>query len=277
MDADCPPTKYCDTGTGACKIPQPDAATCAAGKQCNSGFCFDGVCCKQACPGECEACNIGVNAGSCVPIVGDPAMQGHPACPGDGACAGACDGADTTACHFPGAAKACGAKASCVGDVSTAAQACDGSGTCAPAATKSCPPYGCDAASGACKQSCASTADCAQGAACDTATGKCAPTAATCADAFTAQTPDGQLLPCAPYRCKGGACQSTCAGDADCATGSSCADGACAPSADAGADGGNVEPMVHSGCASGRGAEAPGGALLLLAPLLLRRRRRRAA
>src|SRR5262249_14605103 len=136
--------------------------------------------------------------------------------------------------------------------------------------------------SGACKQSCTTRADCAQGAACDTATGKCAVAASTCEDAFTAKGPDGTLMPCSPYRCKSGACQSTCAGDADCADGHGCNGGMCEKQAGmggAGGGGGGGETMANGGCGCrvGDSSDPPAGALALLAPLLFFARRRRTA
>jgi MYXO-CTERM domain-containing protein len=285
-DADCLITAsaYCDTAPGTCQTKQPNGAPCKSGSACNSGACFDGVCCNQACGGLCQACDVAPNMGLCVPITGDPTMYGHPACPGDGStCTGKCDGADTVMCHFPGAGTPCGNKASCNGDVSTSAQACDGSGTCAPAVTKNCPPYACDAASGACKQTCTSTADCAQGATCDTSTGKCAAASGTCVDPFTAQGPGGQIMSCSPYRCTNGACASHCASTTDCASGFTCdAGGMCVASAGTGGGGtgggGAGPPAQHAGCGCRTSpTDGAGAAALLLLPLLVARRRRREA
>jgi hypothetical protein len=289
-DGDCSlsASAYCDTGTGTCKVKQPNGATCASGTACNSGYCFDSVCCNVACGGICEACNTAQNKGACVPLTGDPTMVGHPACPGDGSsCAGKCDGADTTMCHFAGAGTPCGKAASCNGDVSTAAQACDGSGTCAPATTKNCTPYACDATSGACKQTCTSTADCAQGAVCDTGTGKCAAATATCSDPFTAMAPDGTLTSCEPYRCKNGTCATSCMVDADCAGTDTCVKGACVAASNAsgssgssGAGGGGAGmPGAKGGCGCRTVSDAPPGAsvLFLAAALTVARSRRRGA
>ena len=37
-------------------------------RECNSGFCADGVCCNVACSGACVACNQAEQMGECAPI-----------------------------------------------------------------------------------------------------------------------------------------------------------------------------------------------------------------
>jgi hypothetical protein len=55
-DADC-------GGTHCPKCAQ--AKTCQIGGDCESAFCTDGVCCDQACDGECFACDITGSVGTC--------------------------------------------------------------------------------------------------------------------------------------------------------------------------------------------------------------------
>ena len=62
--ADCYAELACD-GAGACLL-KPLGAICDEGQECVSAYCADGVCCNQACDGECEACNA---SGSCTAIV----------------------------------------------------------------------------------------------------------------------------------------------------------------------------------------------------------------
>ena len=85
-----------------------------------------------------------------------------------------------------------------------------------------CFPYQCAADKRMCAVSCSTDANCAPGTFCDPAKSQCAPMGATCDDAWTILVSSGQLVPCAPYRCKAGACQAHCKGNADCDTGTHC-------------------------------------------------------
>ena len=42
-----------------------NAKTCGVGGDCESTFCVDGVCCVEACDGQCLACNIAGSEGTC--------------------------------------------------------------------------------------------------------------------------------------------------------------------------------------------------------------------
>ncbi|MBI4699655.1 MAG: hypothetical protein HY744_00570 [Deltaproteobacteria bacterium] len=80
-----------DCGGAAC----PKCAAgkkCAAPADCASGFCppGDGVCCKSACAGPCEACNLPENEAVCALHAAgtDPELECAPgSCDGSGACA----------------------------------------------------------------------------------------------------------------------------------------------------------------------------------------------
>lgn len=51
---------------------KPLALGCSANSECASGFCVDGVCCENACDGQCSVCNAAGNAGYCTAqIAGD--------------------------------------------------------------------------------------------------------------------------------------------------------------------------------------------------------------
>jgi hypothetical protein len=52
--------------TGACG--QTLGKACAAGGECASANCVDGVCCEQLTCGTCQACNLPGRAGSCAPL-----------------------------------------------------------------------------------------------------------------------------------------------------------------------------------------------------------------
>jgi MYXO-CTERM domain-containing protein len=243
------------------------------------------VCCNTSCAGQCQACNLANQVGTCSFVVGEPVAP-RPPCAGVPPCQGACAGGSDV-CAYPGAGVSC-APASCTGDVATPAASCDGTGQCAGVTTTPCNPYACDATTGACKVACVSDTDCSQGSVCDTTSGKCATATATCADAFTVALPNGQEQSCEPYRCVAGKCQQQCSTTADCAPGFECQQPVCVPIAatDAGTDaaggsgGGAAESSDSSG---GCGCSLPGGASgsrgwpLLLALGLERawRRRRR--
>ena len=59
-------------GAGACGPPaggpKPNGQLCFAGTECASGFCKDGVCCNNACDGQCRTCETG----ACVDVKRKP-------------------------------------------------------------------------------------------------------------------------------------------------------------------------------------------------------------
>ena len=166
-DADCVSGDYCD-GTGACVPKKADGLSCSASNQCGNGNCADGVCCNQACGGQCQACDVPGNVGQCVAVNGAPHGP-RSACAGSGTCGGSCNGSNPSACAYP-TVQCRGA--SCTSGVATAAAACDGAGSCPSPSITSCNPYACGAS--ACKTSCTADADCGAGDYCD-GTGACVP------------------------------------------------------------------------------------------------------
>jgi len=80
----------CD-GAGQCL--KSNGQPCAGAPECVSGFCADDFCCDTACGGECEACDLTAEEGTCspVPTATDPAAEcsGPPVgvCDGSRACA----------------------------------------------------------------------------------------------------------------------------------------------------------------------------------------------
>src|SRR6266403_902824 len=160
-DSDCITGDYCD-GTGACVPKKADGLACGGSNQCGSGNCVDGICCNQACNGQCQACNVAGSVGQCVAVSGAP-QGGRPTCGTDGtACGGSCNGSNGASCTYP-TAQCRGA--SCTAGVATAAASCDGAGSCPAVLTTTCSPYVCGAT--ACKTSCTADADCAAGDYCD--------------------------------------------------------------------------------------------------------------
>ncbi|HEY3357140.1 MAG TPA: FG-GAP repeat protein, partial [Polyangia bacterium] len=217
---------------------------CAAAQDCASGLRVDGVCCDRACTDRCEACDVPGSAGTCTTVASGPPHGGRSACPGSGVCQGFCDGTSVTGCAFPGPTTPCGA-ATCVAGVATAVSACDGSGTCAPGATRACGDYACGATD--CKTTCSTDADCAPGRVC--ANGVCVvpPDGGLPRDGGRDAPPDGAAADAPP-------------GDGH-------------AGADAASDGGDINGNLRArGCecrAGGGGATTGRGPLLLGALVLL--------
>lgn len=56
-NADCVAGNVCDQGV--CKAPVAQGGSCSRSTQCGSGYCADGICCNEACNGECKQCLTG--------------------------------------------------------------------------------------------------------------------------------------------------------------------------------------------------------------------------
>jgi len=247
--ADCVADAFC-TPTLVCKPKQKNGEACGAAKECASGLCVDSVCCSSACTGQCEACNVPSDLGTCVPVTGRP-KGARKDCDGAGTgCFGTCDGKDRAACTYPLATTTCGA-----GCADAKIALCDGKGGCSEPI--SCPEFLTCESETACRKTCAVDTDCIDGYVC--AESKCVPKGKKCSpDRSASIDPTGTATPCAPYLCdpSSGLCFSSCASDADCASTYHCdPSGKCgAPSPDAGDAGG-------CGCAvPGRSDGEDGGA-----------------
>ncbi|MEO5731099.1 MAG: hypothetical protein ABI134_20075, partial [Byssovorax sp.] len=105
---DCGAGKKCNA-TGLCK--KSTGQTCAAGGECLSANCFDGVCCSTTCSLTCKACNLAGSVGTCTNI---PAKQ--PDASPAGTCVGVnyCDGMGV--CKL-GPGQTCTANAQCISSV----------------------------------------------------------------------------------------------------------------------------------------------------------------
>ncbi len=164
-DAQCFPGTFCNAGS--CLPAKAIGNSCTRVRECQSSFCVDGVCCGNACTGQCAQCNAPGSLGTCIAATGKP-VGARAACAGDGAaCAGVCDGVNVLVCSTPGSSVSCGA-AECVDDVQTEPGSCDGAGQCSGKKTP-CAPYHCGAT--ACLTSCITAANCVAGA--DCVAGKC--------------------------------------------------------------------------------------------------------
>ena len=207
-DTDCGMGMYCSAGI--CVVRLPPGTTCASALQCASGFCADGVCCDQACTGQCQACDLAGLAGTCSTVSGTAPRAGRPACAGTGACMGLCDGTSAIACAMPGATTLCG-QASCSNGSATTQGTCDGLGSCQGGQTRACGQYPCGAT--ACKTACASELDCVTGATCTA--GLCVPSSTMDAGAppgeIDAAGADGGDTPdsaeSSGFHVKGGGCK----------------------------------------------------------------------
>jgi MYXO-CTERM domain-containing protein len=260
-NADCQSPTTCQGGV--CKGTSPNGSTCTTVDDCASGNCVDGVCCDTACNGQCQACDVAGEKGTCSPVTGEPhgsrtacgTASNDPTCGPE-----TCNGTDVSACHAPGAATACGA-ASCSGSTLTNVGACNGAGACNQTTT-SCAPYVCSGT--ACKASCTVDTDCVSGDVCNG--GVCG-----------APIPDaGQDSGPAPI--DGG---SDAAGDSGPSPSDAGGDAAPSPTGDAGSGDGGA-PATQNGSSAGCGCAVPGErggqdarALFGLAAVVVAVRRRR--
>ncbi|HEY2745108.1 MAG TPA: hypothetical protein VGL86_10815 [Polyangia bacterium] len=171
----------------------PNSAACAGNSDCLSSFCVDGVCCDQACDGQCQACDV--DPGTCTQVTSGQPHGSRAACAGAGSsCGGSC-GSSPTACDYPDTSTSCRAQ-SCANSVETMAATCDGNGACPMAQTSSCGAFKCNGTG--CYTTCtAGNTECVAPAVC--ISGKC----------------QGQL-----------ANGTACSGNGDCVSGF-CADGYC--------------------------------------------------
>ncbi|HEV3031161.1 MAG TPA: hypothetical protein VG319_05935 [Polyangia bacterium] len=136
-DGDCSSGNYCMLlPVGSCTGKLDLGAVCAAGNQCKTGNCVDGVCCGSTSCGSCHACNVAGNPGACTPVA-DGIGCSPASCPAGGSTL-------TLGGHCT--AGACGTT------------------------TQNCAPYECDGAS-SCLATCAGDGDCTAGNYC--ASGMC--------------------------------------------------------------------------------------------------------
>jgi MYXO-CTERM domain-containing protein len=262
-DNECVSNAFCTT-QNTCMPKLTTGSACSAGKECQSGYCVDGICCGEPCGGQCEACNVAPNEGTCVPVTGAP-VGSRPQCKGDDPeCGGSCDGVNRTACATPPSGQACGTP-SCSGEGASVSE-CDGKGTCV-AESVSCSPFSCG--TDACNETCTDIDDCAQGFTCNPTTGNCVPSAGKClADGVTLETGPGETKNCSPYRCQGGECTDPCVTSSQCANGFACDQGQCVKLESEAADDGGC------GCRTSSGTGTASGILALLGLMLLGARRR---
>jgi hypothetical protein len=162
-NANCAANQFC--AAGVCVARQAVGATCGAPEHCASNHCVDGLCCDQACDGQCEACDQVDHLGTCITISGAP-RDGRPGCVGFGECGGFCDGARGAGCVLPGRDVICG-EGFCSGGAAATEPKCNGAATCVVPPVRSCDPFQCDEQGASCSTACERDTDCSPGLVCD--------------------------------------------------------------------------------------------------------------
>ncbi len=173
--------RVADANNNSLTVPVTVVATVPLGTACTTAgtcpanaSCVDGVCCGEACTGQCQACNTASAMGMCVTIAGPP-VGTRPACsqsdPNNVCTMKVCDGKSANSCDaFVGPTTICG-PASCIDLVGTPQSVCTGNGTCPKVTQQSCAPFAC--VSDQCATTCTDDAECSPGNYCDVTSGKC--------------------------------------------------------------------------------------------------------
>lgn len=138
VTAQCQPGAYCDMSgaSNVCTAKKPGGAPCAAGDECLTGACADGVCCDAPCDTDCVACDLVGSVGTCAPhpVATDPDGDcGADTCNGSGACRctdGVENGLETDTDCGGGACPACPDGDTCTIDADCVSGYC-GSTVCA--------------------------------------------------------------------------------------------------------------------------------------------------
>lgn len=183
--------------------------TCNTGTDCRSGFCAQGVCCNEACDGECRTCvwesgfdgtchDVAAYQPSpqgCEPNVAEPCSVSR-LCDGHGACLPVPSGGDCGSTCGLGLLhrKVCDGNGQCVASELHCTGNCDGrscitgclsggkcpelshcvEGECIPdAPCYDCGLYACNETTDTCRTSCVTSSQCGPDAACDRETGTC--------------------------------------------------------------------------------------------------------
>jgi MYXO-CTERM domain-containing protein len=242
---ECAQGEYCQAGV--CVSQKALGVACGAATECAMGVCQDGVCCNEACTGQCQACDVASNPGTCTNVTGAPHGSTRPTCSADPECGGTCDGNNPTACVNMPSTKACG-QPTCQSGVAQSS-ACDGMGTCLPQPATPCKAFACGPTS--CKESCAADTDCAQAYVCSS--GECVQVTTSVCVGASLKAPDGSMHACAPYACEGTQCKTTCASNTDCSGGAVCSpDLLCVQPPKS-----TSEPSAPAGCGCRTPAEGP--------------------
>ncbi len=184
---------------------------CAAGPECMSGFCADGVCCNNACEGACNACNLEGSKGQCEPTPSGQKPSGSKTCQTE----------LVETCGFDGTCNGEGQCRKYPDQTPCVPGQCDGAGTrgrkvcmagsCSAANDLACAPFGCDPAGVMCFAACETNAQCAPGETCkldpDTNKKSCGK---KLLGAVCGTGPECESGHCADGVCCGTACEGAC-------------------------------------------------------------------
>lgn len=121
-NTDCSATNYCDTTTHKCVVRKADGSPATNTYECANGFVADGLCCNNACAGQCQSCKQ-------TPGVCKAVSTPRTSCGGSGTCGTLkCDGAHAD-CVLPGNEVSC--PATCASDLTAKlTSTCNGAGAC---------------------------------------------------------------------------------------------------------------------------------------------------
>jgi hypothetical protein len=222
----CTVARECASGRcldGACAGTRGIGASCSSATDCESNQCVDGYCCDKPCDGQCEACDVRGELGTCQAVTGAPRGERPPCNGASTECGGECDGEHTVACKYKTSEETCGS--SCSNGRQTD-DVCDGQGNCVEGDegdSFSCDGFACADAT-KCKTSCARFEDCIAGHTCQDE--RCEPSS-TCLNPHLSQDTDGRKHDCTPFLCEEGTCRTSCDVPEDCADDYACRDGDC--------------------------------------------------
>lgn len=100
VDEECgKPGSYCDKEKGQCASKKLNGQKCKLDSECQSGECVDGICCENACEGQCMTCNDTQKPGKCVPVADGSECDDGKHCTVDDRCQkGECIGGSARDC-----------------------------------------------------------------------------------------------------------------------------------------------------------------------------------
>jgi MYXO-CTERM domain-containing protein len=145
---------------------------CSKDSECTTGHCVEGVCCDTACKDRCHSCALLTSPGKCTlePIGVDLKSECGPAL----ACLGTCGAAGE--CIGSGSGTMCARNRCTTASTGVGPAYCSAPGAACnedEAVPFDCGSYICEPAFGACRTTCASSTDCAQGFICDVPSKTC--------------------------------------------------------------------------------------------------------
>lgn len=238
-DGDCDAAAWCDETVdgGTCTPDNGQGEACGADGECTGNVnCVDDVCCDAACPGNCEACDLSGNVGTCSNEDASVVCR-----PGPGECdvAENCTGSSGTcpANGFEPEDTACGDNTD---DGCTDPDTCNASGTCLDnheSAGTECVAESCTGSTYTAPETCNASGGCVNG---------------------------GGTSSCAPYFCNGNVCDDDCESNhAQCATSHYCSGANCVADSSQGDACNDDEECPNDNCVDGVCCENACGAICM--------------